>query len=240
MRASLFFRRAISRINILGFAGLFLAGGTVSAGPFETHRLSAPGDFVTFSGYAASPESPDGSTIAYTKFIDKPTDDGWKYKAELWLMDHDGTNRRKLASTSATNAHNGVEFQWVDETRLVANQIKHDGKSGVAVIDTRTGKVVQGPIHKARIQHEPHDGQALLNVNQAGGDLTRGIHKWDTATGKTTRLVTRSDFEPYKNKIKGHTDPATWTFAHAEWAPTGKRWAEIGRASCRESVYCEV
>lgn len=184
-------------------------------------RLTSPDEFCTFGPYATSPESPDGSRIVYTKFPEKPTDDGWNHRAEVWISDHDGGNHRKLADCGELNVHNGAEASWVNNQLIVANRVKHQGKTGVAVIDAEEGEVVHGPIEGAMYWHEAHEGRILLGVNKPGGELGQGLWVLDAKSGETEHLARMEDFHHYADSMDTEDDPENWTFAHPEWHPDG-------------------
>lgn len=226
MRPEVLTTLILSVLFLLGFlTGPAAADDDVD---FKLHRLTPPDAFCSFSGYSTSPENADGSLIAYTVFPEKPSDDRWGKRAEIWVCDRDGKNHRKLADVANDNVHNGAEVNWIDDTFATARNVEVGEDVGSVVLNMRTGEVVHGPYVGLSIIHEAANGLAIGMVNREDGPMAEGIWTVDVRTGETTHLLSKRDLLPWKDKMKaGSGDVEDWGISHPEWSPSGKYFAFV-------------
>ncbi len=102
-----------------------------------------------FSFYGTSPESPDGTRIAYVVYSE-PSAADWndRVPGELWVCESDLNEHRKCADVTLHN-HNGACAVWVDNNRLLYNS----GDRDIYVIDVNTCAVLHGPIKNLSETH---------------------------------------------------------------------------------------
>jgi hypothetical protein len=85
-------------------------------------RVGLPGQ-IALLDYNISPESPDGTRIAYVirDAEAKNSDNGGRMPGSLWICDRDLSNHRKIRDLKAVSSHNGVCTLWIDDARIAGN-----------------------------------------------------------------------------------------------------------------------
>jgi len=178
-----------------------------------------------FSFYNTCPESPDGQTIVYVRCKKEPGGRENFEPGELWVCDRNLKNHRKVIDIGGTQAHNGVEAQWVDDHRVA---IFDNGS--VRLIDVNTGKdLLKKNIPADGLGHNPHKNKVLYNVYTEDGRGKQGMYELDCNTLKT-RLVL--DIETCsKVSLPSFLKPTDidslkyWRTLHSQYSPDGNKIA---------------
>ncbi len=166
--------------------------------------------------YNTTPESPDGSRIAYVKWPKTPKDDQ-AHPAELWICNRNLSGHRKLTDIAKAANHNGAYVLWVDDTRIAYR----DGGSAL-VVDAKTGERLHGPFGlDVQMGHNAVSGRFAFSENAADSPLgARGVYAVDAVTGKVERIVATKDLA-----AAGSTDPSDWRIHHPVFTPDGTKLA---------------
>ncbi len=149
-------------------------------------RVGPKGFSSSFSYYNTSPESPDGSLIAYVKYLSIPVEE--RYEAitgEIWVCDSDLSNHRKVVDVKMKGVHNGARLQWLDNNSFAYqdDSIRAVTIDGHELIEPLTGT----------IGHKPFEGRFLYaSVDQETGLYT--IYEYDVVNQKVSKLGDASDY----------------------------------------------
>lgn len=171
-----------------------------------------------FGAYNTSPESPDGTTIAYVKILSEQKERYDKMNGELWICNADLTNHRKVTDLDNFVTHNGVETQWVDNNRIAFSI------QGQLRIVNLKGEDLITPIKVANIGHEPHNNKILYAAVSSKTNLYT-IYEYDIATNQSTKIADASAFKEAVNlfSIKDTTHISTRKIHHLTYSPDGSK-----------------
>ena len=202
-------------------------GGNAEMAAVKVHQVGAGGASTIFSFYNTTPESPDGSTIAYVRCIDEPSGDGddKRAPAELWVCDRDLKQHRKVAEIAGTAAHNGVEAQWIDNDRIALFD-----SGSVRLISVLTGKdLLKRKIKADGMGHNPFANKILYNIYTNDGRGEPGIYELDCNTQQVSLVLRVRDcakarFPDYLKK-EDFKPVAEWRALHTQYSPDGKKIA---------------
>jgi len=149
------------------------------------------GEFNTvFSYYNTTPENPEGSKIAYTKFLSNPENErGEKVPAEIWVCNSDLTNHQKVVSINDIAVHNGARVQWLNN-----NSFAYQDDS-IRAVDLN-GKALMKPV-AGRIGHETHKEKILFSgsAKEPGLSDLSTIYEYDVANKQLKKLADVTDFQ---------------------------------------------
>lgn len=159
--------------------------------PGVPHKVSTGAENTSFSYYNTTPENPDGSKIAYTKFLANPQNErNEKVPAEIWICNSDLTHHRKVTAIHSIGVHNGARVQWLDNQSFVYEDdsiraVNLDGQPLIKPFAGRTG-------------HEPLNGKFLFSgKNERTGFST--IYEYDVKNQNLKTIADASDFAEVKN-----------------------------------------
>ncbi|MEQ9296940.1 MAG: hypothetical protein RIF33_00180 [Cyclobacteriaceae bacterium] len=155
--------------------------------PFqEAVRVGPSNHHSCFSYYNTTPESPDGSLIAYVKLLSMPQEERYEeVNGEIWICNSDLSNQRKVVDVSLNGVHNGARLQWLDN-RSFAYQ---DDMIRAVTIE---GKELIAPV-AGTIGHKPFQGRFLYaSVDDSTGLYT--IFEYDVLNQKISRLGDASNY----------------------------------------------
>ncbi len=173
----------------------------------------------SFSYYNTTPESPDGSLIAYVKYLNVP--EGKRYdpvSAELWVCGADLSNHRKVVDINMNGLHNGGRQQWLDKSSFVYQ----DDSIRVVNVD---GKALIKPV-AGTVGHNPHDGKFLYAaVDEETGLYT--IYEYNVAQQAIEKLGDASDYvkieELYPDDVSRPVEDRK--ILHLQYSPDGSKIA---------------
>ncbi len=190
----------------------------------EEHRVGPKNKCSAFAYFDQTPESPDGSRIAYIVYEGNPSS-AKRLPVSLWICDRDMTRHRLVTkNVIVTNYHNGSMGHWASNDLFV---IGCDGYQEVRVIDVNTGYTVFGPYTKCWPGGISHNGLVLLHTVAGSNIGGPGLFSLDTGTGFLTKIADTYDFEKFYDEYQwtGDADPRTWRFVHGKYSPDGKKIA---------------
>ena len=111
------------------------------------HRVGPADQSSTFGFFGTSPESPDGTKIAYARYSRQPKDGRDRVPGELWICDrNDPGNQRKLTDIGGVPPHNGVELCWISDDAIMIRDRPAEGSNAIRVIHSVTGEDVFQPV----------------------------------------------------------------------------------------------
>jgi len=182
-------------------------------------RVGPEGFNSTFSYYNTTPESPDGSKIAYVKFLaDTKEDRSEQVPTEIWICNSDLSNHQKVIATSSIQTHNGAKVQWLDNQSLA---FEDDSIRVVNLSGQSLTKAVNG-----RLGHETHNGKILYSANAEQTNYS-SIYEYDINKQQVRQLGDAMDFTDLVNHFD-NTDfiaPEEWTIGHLQYNPDGSKIA---------------
>jgi len=184
-------------------------------------RLIQPAALQTgLSYYNTTPESADGSHLAYVRWKEIPQSRPDARPAELWVCARDLTDHRKVLDIEACTNHNGARVQWTHDRRVAYM----DGSS-TYVADVEAAERVHGP-YPGRLGHHAHDGHILIGAMEPSDLGPAGVYEIDAGTGNVRRVVRRGRFGelPLPDRITP-APKAEWDLIHLQYAPGGTRIA---------------
>lgn len=206
----------IDEVRFLGTGGLPAPADDPQELPESAVRRV--GDETSFSGfgyYGICPESPSGTRICYTRFVEPPTTARARYAAELWVCDHDLTHQRKVADLAGVGTHNAAMGLWLDEHRIA-----YQAGGQTYVVDADNGQTLLGPLD-GQLQHNLHAGEFLICCQNP--DLTpdrQGLYAVNAQTGALRLLLPISVLQPFTERV-GEPDLSRWRLQHAQWSTDG-------------------
>ena len=192
------------------------------------------------SYYDIPPWSKKDQRIAYTR------QEAGAHEGEIWVMDVDGDNPRKLADTQSVSANDGAHAQWTPDGTRVCYQDKDDGQSAIAWINPDTGESGR---HKGDLRMVSPAGNYNSFHTSVGSmpdheviekRAESGVFAQNIDDGTFVRLATVEDcrmIHPRKDEIEG------WHLyiKHAKWSPDGSRMMFVFTNEIRYSnKYCEL
>lgn len=192
------------------------------------------------SYYDIPPWSKKDQRIAYTR------QEAGAHEGEIWVMDVDGDNPRKLADTRSVSANDGAHAQWTPDGTRICYQDKDDGQSAIAWINPDTGESGR---HKGDLRMVSPAGNYNSFHTSVGSmpdheviekRAENGVFAQNIDDGTFVRLATVEDcrmIHPRKDDIEG------WHLyiKHAKWSPDGSRMMFVFTNEIRYSnKYCEL
>ena len=192
------------------------------------------------SYYDIPPWSKKDQRIAYTR------QEAGAHEGEIWVMDVDGDNPRKLADTRSVSANDGAHAQWTPDGTRICYQDKDDGQSAIAWINPDTGESGR---HKGDLRMVSPAGNYNSFHTSVGSmpdheviekRAENGVFAQNIDDGTFVRLATVEDcrmIHPRKDEIEG------WHLyiKHAKWSPDGSRMMFVFTNEIRYSnKYCEL
>lgn len=192
------------------------------------------------SYYDIPPWSQKGNRIAYTRL------EAGAYEGEIWMMDVDGGNPRKLAETQSVSANDGAHAQWTPDGTRVCYQDKVDGNSAIAWINPDTGASgrhvgdlrMVSPAGNYNSFHTSPGSMADHEIIEKRAEC--GVFAQNIDDGSFEMLATVEDcrlIHPRKDEI------ADWHLyiKHSKWSPDGSRMMFVFTNEIRFSdKYCEL
>lgn len=158
------------------------------------------GEESTVFGYNGScPESPDGKRLCYARLKRLSEERNRPVEGELWVCGTDLERHVKLAEV-AVHQHNGAAASWVDNGRIVLEELDSEGVERFSVIDANSGKTLHGPVW-AQLGHKAVKGKipfeiSRRHVEKAGArEGQTGIYWLDVETGERKLLVSRKELD---------------------------------------------
>jgi len=179
-----------------------------------------PTDFSSsFSYYNTSPESPDGSKIAYTKILSMPkVERSEKVPAEIWVCNADLTDHKKVVEIHPLTVHNGARVQWLDNNSFVFQD------DSIRVVDLDGNALIKAV--SGRIGHKTFNGKFLYSAENPETQLS-SIYLFNVKTQETNQLADAMDFEKLvelypSDELREVKD--MWIL-HLQYSPDGKKIA---------------
>lgn len=183
------------------------------------HRVSLPGQVALLGYYNTTPESPDGTRIAYViqNTIVRPYHMGITMPGSIWICDRNLTNHRKLRDLNAVSSHNGASVLWVDDSRIAFND---DGL--IYIIDAGSGGVLHGP-YEGQIGHNTADHHILMSVAKDNPYGPSGSYEINTISGAVRLLRSDISHAAYQDEFPAgyNPDATTWKSLHLQYSPSG-------------------
>lgn len=214
--------------------GLTLAGcGNEPPLPVGLHKV-APGNASTsFGMYGTSPESPDGSRIAYVRFLAEPSTPKDGQPGELWICNTDLTNHRKLRNIPLIRPHNGAETLWIDNKTIAFTTPWNSGPRELFIVDAETGDDRIPPIKGiSDFGHNAHNGKVLFAIDSRSKENTGppGIYELHADTGEIHSVLLLSELiadnptiPDAALKASDTYPPEEWKFFHLMYSPDGRK-----------------
>jgi|GEM_PF-1768453 hypothetical protein len=219
-------------------AALFLSFTLAVSAPtaHAAERQVGPSNVSSsFGFYGTTPENPAGRLVAYVAYKPGITPDSTRQEGELWVVDTDFANPRKVADITGFSPHDGAELSWLDDHRVAFRDYQRELRtSALRVVDVRTGKDTIPPhIGATTLGHNPHGSRILFNATDKDGrhaGLEPGIHEWDTETGAVRPVfLTKEQVAsvlpqlPPKAVVEGLLPPSDWQCLHSQYSPDGRK-----------------
>jgi len=182
-------------------------------------RVGSEGFNSTFSYYNTTPESPDGSKIAYVKLLAETKEDrSEQVPAEIWICNSDLSNHQKVVSLNPLQVHNGAMVQWLDNQCFAYedDSIRVANLSGQSLIKAVDGKM----------GHETHSGKILYSANAEETNYST-IYEYDIKKQQVKQLGDAMDFADLVNHFDTTDFIATekWSIGHLQYSPDGSKIA---------------
>lgn len=173
-----------------------------------------------FTFYNTSPESPDGTKIAYVKVITEQINRYQSLNGELWVCDNNLFNHTKITNLDNFDSHNGVEFQWIDNNKIV---FFDDGLiKGVNLL----GQALFTPFEAFSIGHEPFGSNFLFSKVSNETNLYT-LFEFDIATNTNRTIADASNFSDLVKQfnISELRPRKDWRIRHLKYSPDGLKIA---------------
>ena len=174
------------------------------------------------SYYDIPPWSKADNRIAYTRL------EAGAHEGEIWVMDVDGGNPRKLADTRSVSANDGAHAQWTPDGDRICYQDRDNGTSLIAWINPDTGEAAKHEgdlrmVSPAANHNAFHSSIGRLPDHEVIEKRAEcGIYAQDLDSGEFKMLASVEDcrqIHPRKDEI------ADWHLyiKHSKWSPDGSR-----------------
>ncbi len=187
-------------------------------------RLSDPSAWTIHCYFDITPESPDGRRVALFRIAPD------KAGGQVLVVNADGTERREvgppIVAPMGPNWHHGeAAQQWLDNSRVVHNRVRSDGRPTSAIVDVETGQLHMLDV-TVRMLH-PSRSLGITSSHEmklgAGRDTEPpAVFRVDLDSGIVTRLFGIDDILA----IHPRADVARkypMQFKHTKWSPDGTR-----------------
>jgi hypothetical protein len=174
---------------------------------------------TSFGYYNTTPESPDGSKIAYTKFLSSPKNDrAEQVPAEIWICSTALSEHKKVADINALAVHNGARIQWLDNRSFAYED------DSIRVIDTEGTPLIKAV--KGRIGHESCQGKILYAANDPGTQLST-IYEYDIPGRQIIKLGDVMDFKEVTDHYPSENlrEVSNFNILHLQYSQNGKKIA---------------
>lgn len=147
-----------------------------------------PTDFSSsFSYYNTTPESPDGSRIAYTKYLSMSKNvRSEKIPAEIWVCNVDLTGHKKILEINSLAVHNGARVQWLDNNTFAFQD------DSIRVVDLDGNSLIKAV--SGRIGHKTLNGKFLYSDYATETGIST-IYEYDVKNQEITKLADALDFQ---------------------------------------------
>ncbi len=199
------------------------ASGENAAMPHQ--RVSPPGRASEIGYFNTSPESPDGSTIAYVAYDKAPgPESAGGSSGGLYLCDADLANHVRIRDIARISWHDGANQIWLDNDTL-AYMDHPPEKAPVAYVIRRNGDLLLGPIEASLGHGHAPDGSVPLQVSKRqypdGSSLgSSGLYLYKD--GAVTKVVDlERDLGPLRDRLEGGDEPSEWSIFHAQLSANG-------------------
>ncbi len=174
---------------------------------------------TSFSYYNTTPESPDGSKIAYTKFLSSPKNDrSEKVPAEIWVCNADLTGHEKVTDLNDMAVHNGARVQWLDNYSFAYedDSIRAINLEGLHLI-----KAVKG-----KLGHETFQGKILYSADDTETHLST-IYEYDIQNKQISKLGDVMDFKEITSLYPSDNlrEVSDFNILHLQYNGDGKKIA---------------
>jgi len=225
-------RGAQALLRILSLPGLLLAitpttarAAAEKSAAVVHERVSPPGRATEIGYFGTSPESPDGSRIAYVAYDRKPTPEvAAGSSGSLYLCDRDLTNHVKIRDIGTMRWEDGARQIWLDDNTLAYMDFLAGTKPVTYIVD-KNGSLLHGPLEGYLGHGDTPHGSVLLWVDKRqypnGSSLgPNGIYLYKG--GAVTQVVDlEKDFGPLKDQLEGGDQPGEWSMFHAQLSTKG-------------------
>ena len=181
-------------------------------------KVNLDGSNACFSFYNTTPESHDGTKIAFVKFLSFPVSDrSEKVPAEIWICNTDLTGYQKLIRINDIAVHNGARVQWIDN-RTIAYE-----DDSIRIIDVKGEPLA---VMSGRIGHHPHKGRILYAAQDEETKIAT-IYEYDVNQRQRYVLGTALDFKAVVDFYPSEDlrEVEDFGILHLQYSPDGKRIA---------------
>jgi len=179
-----------SLLMLFGFSFCNPKEGSVNSGSFEpgVQVIIGSSEYNTsFGYYNTTPESPDGSKIAYTKFLSSPKNDrDEQVPAEIWICNAALSGHKKVADINPLAVHNGARIQWLNNRSFAYED------DSIRIIDTEGAPLIKAV--KGRLGHETSQGKILYAADDPVTQLST-IYEYDILNRQIRKLGDVMDFK---------------------------------------------
>jgi Tol biopolymer transport system component len=187
----------------------------------EIQRIGLPGQIASLGYYNTTPESPDGTRIAYViqDGVSKAYINGGRTTGSLWICSRDLTGHRKVRDISSIGAHNGANVLWIDDSRIAYSD---DGR--IYIIDVDSGAVLHGP-YEGGLGHNTVENHILLSAGKDNPYGPSGIYEINADTGEIQLIRSDVSHAAYQSEFPDgyNPDETTWKTLHLQYSPSGSR-----------------
>lgn len=193
---------------------------TSSLEPGVPVRIGPENISSCFSYYNTSPESPDGQLISYVKILSAQNQRYDKMTGELWVCNADLTGHRKVTDLYNFNTHNGVNAQWIDNSKIAYSIEGH-----IKIINLN-GEDLVAPIKAFSIGHDSHSNKILYSAISKETQLYT-IYEYDVVTNQKTEIADASNFKEAIDlfSIRDTVEISERKIRHLMYSPDGSKIA---------------
>jgi hypothetical protein len=174
----------------------------------------------TFSYYNTSPESPNGTMLTYVKINDEQTSRYQRLTGELWVCDVSLLSHEKIADLADFDSHNGVNAQWIDNTRIV-----YRDEGNVKIVNL-LGESVIPPFQVFSLGHEPYENKFLYSKISEDTNLY-SIYEYNTITNQHRFIADAAAFNEAVTIFSFPELRPVWDrrIRHLKYSPDGTKIA---------------
>lgn len=173
---------------------------------FNTNYCDTPRTIHLIKGAEYPKWSPDSKFVAMLKRTDL-SGSYWK-ATELWIMDKDGKQARKLYSGQFYNPH----VSWSLDSRLIALEVEVDGDQYISIVDWELGNIKR-LVRGNAPTWSPSANQLAFKRREKGYDYVFRIN----SDGSGGREIAKVQYKQSRY---------AYSYIHApSWSPDGKQLA---------------